>query len=168
MPPTKGNAIANFTDLYQRMVHDRPFVGALLSGHLAVEFLLRQLVRQYDPRLGEHGNTLRHHALITLNRQIGTVRNTQYEVLVSINTLRNRLAHQISYEPTVDELLQLWRQAAQAFSDLTDGISQGIEALEGATNLNEIDDWVFAELFVQISYDLHEEYVSRGGDQEEF
>lgn len=168
MARAKGDEITSFTELYQRMIGDRPFVGALLTGHLAVEFLLRQLVRKYDPKLAEHGDTLRHHALVELNRQIGTISDAQYEVLTSINTLRNRLAHQISYEPTLNELLQLWRRAAQAFSDLTDGISQGIEALEAATNLGEVDDWAFAELFVQISYDLHEEYVSRGGDWEEF
>ncbi|WPZ37190.1 hypothetical protein T8K17_26065 (plasmid) [Thalassobaculum sp. OXR-137] len=168
MARDKGEGIASFTELYQRMVSDRPFVSALLSGHLAVEFLLRRLVRQYDPKLAEHGDTLRHRSLIGLNRQLGTISDAQYEVLISLNALRNRLAHEISYEPTLDELLELWRRAAQAFSDLTDGISQGIDSFEAAASLREVDDWAFAELFVQISYDLHEQYVSRGGDLEEF
>lgn len=168
MKRPKTDSITSFTDLYFRMVGDRPFIGALLTGHLAVEFLLKKIVRRYDEKLEQHVDTLRHKDLIALNRQIGTINKEQYEVLVSINALRNKIAHQISYEPTLSELLRLWRQASQAFSDLTDGISQGIEAIETATKLGELEEWVFTELFVQISYDLHEEYVSRGGDPEEF
>lgn len=122
-------AVGSFSDLYERMVTDRPFVSSLLSGHLAVEFLLRRLVRQYDPRLGDHADSLRHAELIVLNHQIGTLRDEERDVLVAINKLRNKLAHQITFEPSLDELRQLWRQASAAFSDLTDGIDQGLEVL---------------------------------------
>ena len=161
-------AVGSFSDLYERMVGDRPFVSSLLSGHLAVEFLLRRLVRQYDPRLGDHADSLRHAELITLNHQIGTLSDDERSVLVAINKLRNKLAHQITFEPSLDELRQLWRQAAAAFSDMTDGIEQGREALAAAVSVAELEEWVFPELFVQICYDLHNQYVSRGGDQEIF
>ena len=168
MARRRSDAVASFTDLYQRMVGDRPLVSGLLTGHLAVEFLLRRLVSRYDVRLGEHADSLRHHALILLNHQIGTIDEAQRDVLLAINALRNRLAHQISYEPTLDDLRGLWRRASKAFSDLTDGISQGIEALDAAADLRAVEGWVLSQLFVQISYDLHEEYVSRGGNQDDF
>ena len=166
--PTRDDGIAGFTDLYQRLVGERPFVSSLLTGHLAIEFLLRKLIGQYDAKLIAHADTLRHHALIGLNLQLGTIDEPQHQVLTDINRLRNKLAHQISYEPTIEELRLLWRQAGRAFSDLTDGISQGIEALDATGNVGAVDGWVFAELFVQICYDLHGEYVVRGGDDETF
>ena len=168
MARRRSDAVASFTDLYQRMVGDRPLVSGLLTGHLAIEFLLRRLVSRYDAKLGEHADSLRHHALILLNHQIGTIDEAQRDVLLAINALRNRFAHQISYEPTLQDLRSLWRQAAGAFSDLTDGISQGIEVLDSAAEMRVVEEWVLSELFVQISYDLHEEYVSRGGEQDDF
>ena len=163
-----GPQIAGFDELYQRTVGDRPFLGTFLAGHLVVEFLLRCLVQQYDPRLAQHADTLRHHALITLNHQIGTISDPQREVLIAINTLRNRLAHELTYEPTIEELRTLWTQATRAFSDLSDGIDQGAEVLGTLKPGEEIPAWIFSELFVQISYDLHEEYIRRGGDMESF
>lgn len=163
-----GQEIADFTELYQRMVGDRPFVGSLVTGHLAIEFLLRRLVAQYDARLAEHADTLRHHALIALSHQIGTISAEQRDILTTINRLRNKLAHQISFEPTMKELRHLWRRSGAAFSDLTDGISQGIEVLDSAASVDVVELWVFAELFVQICYDLHGKYVELGGEDEAF
>jgi len=57
--------------------------------------------------------------------------------------------------------------AADAFTDLTDGISQGIEELANCSDISQLEDYVVPEVFVQISYDLHEEYQSRGGDVED-
>ena len=163
------DAIVDFSSLYAKMVGAaRPFVGSLLTGHLAIEFLLRQLVRQYDSRLGEHAQGLRHHALIALNYQLGSIDESQRDVLNAINKFRNKLAHQISFDPSIEELRALWQQASCAFSDLTDGISQGIEALQTVTTGAEVEEWIWSELFVQICYDLHGEYVERGGDEESF
>ena len=98
MARRRSDAVASFTDLYQRMAGDRPLISALLTGHLAVEFLLRRLVSRYDVRLGEHADTLQHHALILLNHQIGTIDDAQRDVLLEINAPRNKLAHQTSSE----------------------------------------------------------------------
>jgi hypothetical protein len=51
---------------------------------------------------------------------------------------------------------------------LTDGIEQGLGEIEGKKNLNECEDWMIPELFVQISYDLHSIYNELGGDIEDF
>ena len=111
---------------------------------------------------------LRHKQLIDLNGQIDTISIAQKDVLISINQMRNKLAHQITYDPSIDEMMALWTQAANAFTDLTDGISQGLAEMRIEGNLNSLDAWVFSELFVQICYDLHTEFTERGGDEETF
>jgi hypothetical protein len=164
----KGSEIGDFGELYDRMTGNRPFVGALLIGHLAVEFLLRKILTQYDSKLGKLSDSLRHHALIELNHQIGLITDGQRALLVELNTLRNKLAHQIMFEPTIDDLRSLWTRASLAFTDMTDGIEQGLGELSTARDLVSLEDWVFPELFVQICYDLHGTYVELGGDPEVF
>ncbi len=163
-----ATSIKSFTTLYDRIITERPFISNLLSGHLAIELLLRRLASQNGPVVGQASvDAMRHHALITLNHQLGTISEAQRDVLTRINSVRNKLAHEISYEPTIHELSELWQKAKHAFSDMTDGIEQGLEALGYATSIRELDDWVISELFVQICYDLHNEYVDRGGDIED-
>lgn len=160
--------VENFTDLYMRTVSDRRIIGILLSGHLAIEYLLRQLIKSYDPALIKLSKDLTFARLISLNLDIGTINLKQYEVLYRINKIRNKFAHEITYEVAVDELIELFKLASGAFTDMTDGISQGLDALEKCTNICELEDYALAELCVQIAYDLHEEYQARGGDIEEF
>ncbi len=164
----KPPAIPTFSALYEHTLGDRPWLGAFLSGHLAVEFMLRKLVSQYDVKLTAFADELRHKQLIDLNGQIGTVSTAQKDVLISINQMRNKLAHQITYDPSIDEMMDLWAQAASAFTDLTGGISQGLAEMKIERSLYSLDSWVFSELFVQICYDLHNEYTEHGGDEEAF
>jgi hypothetical protein len=161
-------SIASFTELYEKAVGSGTCVGPFITGHLVIEFLLRKLIQIYDPALSRLADDLNHARLIQLNYDLGTIDDSQRETLVLINKTRNKFAHQITYEPTIEELKALYILAARSFSDLTDGISQGLEALKDAKSINELDEWVILELFVQISYDLHEEYHTRGGDMEEF
>ncbi len=160
------NKTRSFTDLYQGMLSDRPLIGSLLPGHLAIEFLLRKLAQQYDLRLTKQVDRLRHAQLITFSFEIGTIDAEQHAVLTTINNMRNKLAHDIDYEPTLSQLLDLWRKAARAFDDLTDGIGQGIEDLEAASNIEMLQGYTIPELFVQICYDLQNEYIDRGGDHD--
>ena len=95
----KPPAIPSFSELYEHAVGERPWLGAFLSGHLAVEFMLRKLISQYDPKLTTFADDLRHKQLIDLNGQIGTINTAQKDVLISINQMRNKLAHQITYDP---------------------------------------------------------------------
>ncbi|MBB4274136.1 hypothetical protein GGE12_001891 [Rhizobium mongolense] len=53
-------SIENFTTLYDRMISERPLVSSLLTGHLAIEFLLRRLVRQHDITFGDRADIMRH------------------------------------------------------------------------------------------------------------
>lgn len=161
-------SIASFTELYEKAVGPGTCVGSFITGHLVIEFLLRKLIQIYDPALSRLADDLNHARLIQLNHNLGTIDDSQRETLILINKTRNKFAHQITYEPTIKEMKKLYTLAAKSFSDLTDGISQGLEALKEANSVNDLDEWVILELFVQISYDLHEEYHTRGGDMEEF
>lgn len=160
-----------FTALYDRMFHERRFVSVLLTGHLTIEFLLRKLVVQIDPKWGDLANSLRHEQLVKVSAATGTITEGQRDVLLSINSIRNRVAHQLTYEPTIAEFRTLLLAAQKAFVDFTDGIEQGIGALDeapGITSLDELEDWPLGELFTQICYDLHHLYIDRGGDVETF
>jgi hypothetical protein len=165
---SKKAQVGSFTDLYQHTVGGNELLSAFLPGHLSIEFLLRKLLVQYDAKLERLGDQLTHARLVRLCSDLDLIDGPQREVLLSINAMRNKLAHQITYAPTLDELRALWSNAAKAFSDLTDGISQGIENLAKAKTVADLDGWEFTELFVQITYDLHHEYVDRGGDMDEF
>lgn len=163
-----AKAVASFTDLYQRMVSERPFVSDLITGHLAIEFLLRRLLHQHDPQRANI-DSYSHHSLVLANQNAGLITEAQRDVLASINSLRNKFSHEISYEPTIDELRQLWRKAGEAFVDMTDGIEQRLELLGSVTGLDEVEEtWILGEFFIQICYDLHNAYVDRGGDFETF
>lgn len=163
-----NNDIVSFTDLYQKVAGPGSVTSAVIAGHLTIEFLLRKLVSQYDPKLQSLADDLNHAKLVALSREIGTISAAQAAVLLQINQLRNKLAHQISYVPTIAELKLLFDAAAKAFTDLTDGIDQGRGELKNATTVDELEDWVLLELFIQVSYDLHHAYVDRGGDEELF
>jgi hypothetical protein len=166
--PNRRRSVAFFTDLYLKLTGARGVVAPVITGHLAIEFLLRRLIAQYDSRLSGHADDLSYARLIALSRDVGTVTTTQAAVLIQINQLRNKLAHQISYEPSIDELSRLYQSAATAFSDSTDGIAQSLEMMNRVSSVEQLDGWVLPELFIQITYDLHEEYTKRGGDQEAF
>lgn len=168
MASSSDDSINSFTDLYERAVGDETLISWVISGHLMIEFLLRKLIQITDTRLTRVSDEMNHHRLILLNHDLGTITEKQKATLLKINKLRNKFAHQISYLPTIAELKDLYRMASDAFTDMTDGISQGLGELQGATNAADLEDWVVKELFVQISYDLHDAYHSRGGDIEEF
>ncbi|AYN67476.1 hypothetical protein D1013_08935 [Euzebyella marina] len=58
--------------------------------------------------------------------------------------------------------------AKQNFNDMTDGLIQGIGELDFVNSLHVCEDYIFSNLFIQISYDLHDIYQDQGGDMEEF
>ena len=164
----RGPEVDSFTNLYQNVVGPGSIVSAVITGHLAIEFLLRKLVTQYDSKLDAIAIDLNHARLVSLAREIGAISEAQAAVLALINHLRNKLAHQLSYAPSIQELKEIFSAAATAFDDLTDGIRQGSEALESASSVHALEEWILPELFVQIAYDLNPAYIDRGADQELF
>lgn len=130
--------------------------------------MLKKLVTIYDHKLSQIADDLNHARLIQLNFDIGTISDKQREALVAINKMRNKFAHEITYEPSVEDLKLIFKKASVAFEDMTDGISQGLEELQSAKSVTDLEDWVISELFIQICYDLHDEYHERGGDVDDF
>jgi hypothetical protein len=164
---TAAKSIRHFEDLYHYVAGPESLVAQTIAGHLAIEFLLRKLISQYDERLTALADDLTHARLISLNREIGTLTPARAEVLVAINGLRNRFAHEIHYDPELHELNSLFKLALHAFTDYAHGLKEGAQQIADAASLFSLNRWLLSELFLAIVYDLHHEYVARGGDEEE-
>lgn len=168
MPRAKG--IDSFTDLYEKAVGIRSnsFLSSFILGHLMIEYLLVKIAELKQPSLNKLIETLNHERLIELVSGLGELDESMKETLLAINTMRNKLAHRISYTPTITEYKNIVLLAQEAFSDMTDGIMQTLDEIEGKSSLDECEEYIFHELFMQISYDLHEIYIALGGDWDIF
>ena len=160
--------INNFTELYEATVSGDSLISGFIQGHLVVEFLLVKIIEISQPKLIDLAEGLNHYRLIQLAYGLGHLTEGQRDTLISINQMRNKFAHHLTYEPPIEDVKQIFVKASKSFHDLTDGIMQGLEEIEGKTTINECEDWMIPELFVQISYDLHSIYNELGGDTEDF
>lgn len=133
-----------------------------------IEFLLVKSVELKMPSLSSFVESLNHQKLIQLAHGLDLITNDMRESVTAINRMRNKLAHNIAYEPTVQEYKNLVLLAHKAFSDMTDGIEQTLEELEGKSEISDCDPFIFSELFMQVSYNLHTIYQDLGGDIEDF
>ncbi|WP_061011784.1 hypothetical protein [Photobacterium leiognathi] len=168
MPRAKG--INSFTDLYERAVgiRDNSFLSSFILGHLMTEYLLVKIAELKQPTLTKLIETLNHERLVELVFGLGELDEPMKETLLAINTMRNKLAHRISYTPSIIEYKNIVLLAQSSFSDMTDGFMQTLEEIEGKSSLDECDEFIFHEMFMQISYNLHELYVDLGGDWDIF
>lgn len=164
--PKRSVSIKHFEELYHYVAGSEEMVAQILTGHLAVEFLLRKLINQYDSKLTAIADDLSHARLISLNRDLGTLSPKRASVLARINGLRNRYAHEIQYHASLAELSDLFNEAAGSFTDYAEGLKQAQTALASAANVHELDKWLLPELFLAIIYDLQQEYIARGGKEE--
>ena len=165
--PTKKK-VNNFSELYEATVSGDSLLSGFIKGHLVVEFLLVKIVEIGQPKLLDLADGLNHNRLIQLVYGLGHINDGQRDTLLLINQMRNKFAHQLTFTPTIQEVEQILLKASKSFSDLTDGISQGLGEIKGKKSINDCDEWVFPELFVQISYDLHSIYTDLGGHMEDF
>jgi methyl-accepting chemotaxis protein len=164
----KESQYDSFSDLYHKAVEGNHFLTTFIPGHLMLEFLLIKLLQIYDPNLAKIAERLSAFELINLAKELDLISDEQETVFKKINAIRNKLSHYIAYQPTMEEVKELFQLAASASEDFTDGIDQAQQVLDEAHKPADLDDWVFGELFVQLSYDLHHEYQDRGGDEELF
>ncbi|KAF2520008.1 hypothetical protein E0W68_01925 [Flavobacterium salilacus subsp. salilacus] len=160
--------IQNFTDLYEETVGDNTLLSSFVKGHLAVEFLLKKIIELAQPKLLDFAEGLNHFKLIHLVYGLEYISEGQKETLLLINQVRNKFAHQITFEPSIYDLIKIFMIALDSFTDMTDGIMQGLDEMEGKVSINECDEWVIPELFVQICYDLHSICQEFGADIEDF
>lgn len=164
----KKKKINNFTELYEATVSGDSLISGFIQGHLVVEFLLVKIVELGQPKLLELAEALNHPRLIQLAYGLGHINEGQRDTLIIINQMRNKFAHHLTFEPTIEDVRQILVMASESFSDMTDGIEQGLDEIKGKTNIKNCEEWVIPELFVQISYDLHSIYNELGGDMENF
>lgn len=125
----KSAQIRSFESPYHYVAASREYIGQVLTGHLAIEFMLKQLIIQYDMKLAVLSDDLTHAKLILLNRDIGSITYDQAEVLILINKLRNQFSHEVEYRPTLEEMLILFKAAVRAFSDYCQEIQDGLTQL---------------------------------------
>lgn len=164
----KKKRIKNFTELYEATISGDSLISVFIQGHLVVEFLLLKIVEISQPKLIGLADGLNHLRLIQLTYGLGHITEGQRDTLISINLMRNKFAHHLTYKPPIEDVKQIFINASKSFLDMTDGIIQGLDEIEGKTNINDCDEWMISELFVQISYDLHSIYNELGGNIEDF
>ncbi len=160
--------INTFSELYERAVSEDNLLSGFMTGHLVIEFLLVKIIELCQPKLLDFAEGLNHYKLVQLVYGLNQIDEQQKEVLLLINKMRNKFAHHLTFEPTIIELKEILIKASKAFSDMTDGLEQGLAEIDGKKSIRECDDWVIPEMFVQISYDLHGIYQNLGGDIEDF
>lgn len=168
MTSVNDREVNTFTELFYKAVDPDGFISAYILGHLMVEFLLVKIITIHSPELSKFAKELNHSKLIHLVHGLGLLSDDQKLALLAVNRMRNRLAHEITYTPTVSDFRNLFVLAARGFSDFTDGLEQGLGELESKESLAECDNFICSELFMQISYDLHHIYQELGGDIEKF
>ena len=167
----KTKNISNFTELFEKSIgltQDNSFISHYISGHLMIEFLLVKCVELKTPSLTKFVESINHRKLIELAHGLNLINADMKEVLISINSMRNKLAHNILYRPSIIEYKILIQSAKNAFHDMTDGLEQTLDELEGKNDISECEEFIFIEPFIQISYDLHSIYQDLGGDIENF
>ena len=164
----KVKGINTFTDLYERFHIEGGLMSDFILGHLVIEFLLIKIIEIGQPKLLKLAEELNHRKLIELVYGLKFISKNQRDVLILINNMRNKFAHDITYTPTIEELKFLSKKACSAFDDSTDAISQGLEELENISLPNECGGWLIPQLCIEISFDLHEIYQNLGGHMENF
>nr|WP_319570415.1 hypothetical protein [uncultured Draconibacterium sp.] len=160
--------INTFSDLYEKTVTEDNLLSSFMTGHLVIEFLLVRIIKLSQPKLVDFAEGLNHYKLIQLVFGLSYIDEKQKEVLLLINKMRNKFAHHLTFEPTIIELEEILTKASKAFNDMTDGLEQGLDEVKGKRSIRECEEWVIPEMFVQISYDLHDIYQNLGGDMEDF
>ncbi|MEJ5168190.1 MAG: hypothetical protein WHU93_03410, partial [Arcobacteraceae bacterium] len=96
----KTKNISNFTELFEKYIgltQDNSFISHYISGHLMIEFLLVKCVELKTPSLTKFVESLNHRKLIELAHGLNLINADMKEVLISINSMRNKLAHNILY-----------------------------------------------------------------------
>ncbi|MBK8903426.1 MAG: hypothetical protein IPM53_19745 [Anaerolineaceae bacterium] len=155
-----------YEDLFLKEGHG--LISAYILGHLQIEFLLLKIVEAHSPSLRDFSHKLTHYKLVELVYGLQLITPKQKAALLEINKFRNKFAHDILFEPSVADFVKLFSSAQNAFSDMTDGISQGLSELEELTVINENFEFTLSDMFSQVLYDLHQIYCDNGGDFWEF
>ena len=161
--------ISCFTDLFdETFLTESPFLSHFIKGHLMLEFLMLKCVEITFPEKMNHVEKLTHFKLIIFLYDNKIIPLKLKDILISINRMRNKFAHNIAYEPSISEYEEILLEAKSFSQDMTDGILQTLEEVKDKKILGECESSIFVEPFLQLSYDLHSIYQENGGDWENF
>ncbi len=168
MSTDRPRQITTFDALWDKTTYAETFFEAFIIGHLMIEFMLGKIISQHNSRLNSFTDGLNHKRKIDLAHGLDLITEDQKASLIAINSMRNKMAHNIAYVPSVSEYQHILQLAEKAFVDMTDGIEQSLAEIQGKSSLNDCEGYIYAELFMQILYDLHQQYTLLGGDMENF
>ncbi|EJS2611610.1 MULTISPECIES: hypothetical protein [Vibrio] len=135
-------------------IENSDFLSGFVVGHLVLESLMKKAVAKYDQGLGNYADKLKFSGLVGLCFEVGIFTKPQQTTMNAINKMRNKLAHNLEYTPSRQELKAVFELASDSFSDISDGISQGIDTLSDPSWKHEKGDYTLSDLFIQIAYDL--------------
>ncbi|MCE4937549.1 hypothetical protein [Aliivibrio fischeri] len=141
-------------DIYYETLNERPDIGWFLQGRMVIEYMLRKRLELKNKELAYKLRNSSFFSILQASYNNGIIDSKSRNVLDSINKIRNQYAHELTYRPTLLEFISLWEEALCAFSDMTDGIEQGLSELKSITKLEDADRFHLNELFVQICHDL--------------
>ncbi len=141
-------------DIYYETLNEHPDLGWFLQGHMVIEFILRKRLDERNVELAHKLRKSSFYSVLRASYNNGILDSTSHDVLEEINNIRNKYAHELNYRPNKAEWISLWESAQRVFSDMTDGISQGLEELRSVDNCEDADRFHLNELFVQICHDI--------------
>ena len=144
----------NEMELYYRTLEERSDIGWFLQRHIVIEYMLRKRLVDVAGSTSKKLEKSGFYKVLLEAEKHCIVNKDQKITLEKINSIRNRYAHELDYLPTLSDWLNIWRSAKAAFSDMTDGIEQGLAELESVDRLENADRYHLNELFVQICHDL--------------
>ncbi len=141
-------------EIYYETLNDRPDIGWFLQGHIVVEFMLRKRLREKNTNKAVELSNSGFYQVLQATYENGIIDIERKEVLEEINRIRNKYSHELNYRPTLKEWIDLWESAQRAFTDMTDGLEQGLAVLNSSLSIETAERFHLNEFFVQICHDL--------------
>ena len=124
------NNIEIFEELYQNILIHGNILSTFLRGHLMTEFLYVKVLKiksnKYSSRVGQ----MTHFQLINALYNLNYINNDEKNVLVEINSIRNKFAHDLIFHPGIKETKILFENAQKTFPEFFEGFSRGLEKMK--------------------------------------
>ena len=133
---------------------DHSIMAKWLKGHLFIEHFLRLNILHQQPQLTDFISELSFYKIVKLAEGLGCINSKQAITILEINKVRNRFAHNYEYTINTEEFYNIVIKARDCFSDFTDGLDQVLGEFNDKITLENCDDWICTEFFLQILYDL--------------
>ncbi|MFX1521841.1 MAG: hypothetical protein ACFFCD_18200 [Promethearchaeota archaeon] len=143
-------AISNIEDFFKE---NDPLIADIVSYHLRLEGLLEKILKENlrEPNVLDFERMM-FAQKASLACAIGKLDRPLYEVIKSLNSLRNKFVHQMDFMPTFEEIHELIVSAGRAGVDFSDGIDSNDTKYVRSLNYNE--GMLLNSLFRNVFYDV--------------